>query len=160
MKSLYSWLLTFFAIMFWMFRVGVAVFDSVGVQTGIPIPNGLFEVILLFTTLACIVLIIKRIPFFGLVYFLSYAIYFGMDLFKYIMEFMKTEEIVWGVEEYTAIFVSLIAILLSFGVLADLVFNRHRGNNLGDKKTDWFFKGTQYDRTFDERADRNEYKTK
>ena len=30
--------------------------------------------------------------------------------------------------------------------------------NPKDKKTDWFYKNEQFDRKFDERADRNEYK--
>lgn len=156
MKSLGSWLLTIFVVMFWGFRVVMAVVESVGGTPVFPISNVTFEVVLLFTTLPLIILIVKRVAFGGLLYFGSYAAYFGYDLVKYAIQLFKGEAL--GVEAYSALFIDVIAIAISFLVLADLVFNKYRGNKLGDKKTDWFFKNSDYDRKFDERADRNEYK--
>ena len=156
MKSLASWLFTIFAIMFWLFRVAVIVADSVGGNLGFPIPNAGYELILLFVTLPCFILIVKRVPFGGLIYFITYLLYFGVDIYKAIMQIIGGENI--PISSYLGLMISVMAVALSFAVLADLVFNKNRANNLGDKKTDWFFKNSDYDRKLDERADKNNYK--
>ena len=158
MKSLASWLFTIFAIMFWGYRVILAITESLGIDMGVTIPNTAIEIVLLFTTLACMILIIKRMRLGGLIYFVSYLIYFGQDIYAYGMKLIAGEAL--EQDELGRIFMATLGITISFLVLADLVLNKHRANKLGDKKTDWFFKGEQYDRQFDERADRNEYKTR
>ena len=55
-------------------------------------------------------------------------------------------------------FVSAVGLVLAFCVLADLLIARVRRRDPKDKKTDWFFQNEKYDREFDERADRNQYK--
>ena len=40
-----------------------------------------------------------------------------------------------------------------------MLLDKNRVNNPKDKKTDWFYKGEQYDRQLDERADKNNYRT-
>ena len=54
--------------------------------------------------------------------------------------------------------VSLLGILLSTLVFIDILLDRTRTSSRSNKLTDWFYKNEQYDRKFDERADRNEYK--
>ena len=157
MKSLASWLLTIFMVMFWLFRAVITVVDAVGGEMGFPIPNSSIEVILLFITLPLIVLVVKRIALAGLAYLIAYGFYFGTEIYKIIMPVLEGEQI--GNNQLMNLFISTLAITLAFCVLADLVINKNRGNKLGDKKTDWFFKGEEYDRQFDERADRNNYKT-
>ena len=39
-----------------------------------------------------------------------------------------------------------------------MLVDKGRKANPKDKKTDWFFKNSDYDRKYDDRADRNEYK--
>ena len=40
----------------------------------------------------------------------------------------------------------------------DILFNKSRKGKGGDKNTDWFFTNKDYDREFDERSDRNQYR--
>ena len=56
------------------------------------------------------------------------------------------------------VLVSAIGVLLPLMVLIDTLADKSRKLNPVDKKTDWFYKSEQFDRKFDERADRNEYK--
>ena len=39
-----------------------------------------------------------------------------------------------------------------------VLLDKNRKAHPVDKKTDWFYKNEKFDRQFDERADRNEYK--
>ena len=55
-------------------------------------------------------------------------------------------------------FVSLIAIVIAFCVFFDLLVNKIRKRDPKDKKTDWFFQNDKYDRKYDERADKNQYR--
>lgn len=40
----------------------------------------------------------------------------------------------------------------------DILVNKNRNLGSGTKKADWFYKNEDYDRKFDERADRNQYR--
>ena len=49
-------------------------------------------------------------------------------------------------------------VLIPLFTFLDIALNKHRGNFGADNKTKWFYQDDKYDRKFDERADRNEYK--
>ena len=51
--------------------------------------------------------------------------------------------------------VGIIIALLNF---LDVMFNKNRKGSTKDNKTDWFYATDKYEREFDERADRNQYK--
>lgn len=40
----------------------------------------------------------------------------------------------------------------------DLILDKNRKAHPVDKKTDWFYKNKDFDRQYDERADKNQYK--
>ena len=62
MKKLSTYLIVMFMVMFWVFRIIVAVTDTVGVNIGFSISNYNIEVALLFIT------IVFTIPFFALTF--------------------------------------------------------------------------------------------
>ena len=57
MKNLSTYLVIMFMIMYWIFRVVVAVTNTIGINMGFLIPNYMMEVALLFITLLSIILI-------------------------------------------------------------------------------------------------------
>lgn len=154
MRTFANWMIAMFMILYWGFRVVVAYmaanYSSFFVQ---PI-NLTVEIILLFVTVICIVLVFKRMLIGGVIYFLSYLAYFGIDLFNSIMPVFSGG----GLEaDYMTAFTSFLGIILAFAVLVDLVVDK--GRKPKDKKTDWFYTNKDYDRQYDDRADRNNYKT-
>lgn len=151
MKNFSTYLLVMFMIMFWVFRIIVAFTFSMAWDFVLKPLDMNFEVVLLFVAFVCIVLTIKRSTFGALVYVIGYCLYFGANLYQ-----MFTGGITTSM--YLDALVSIFGVLLPIFVLADLMVDRSAKNNPSDKKTDWFYKGKQYDRVFDERADRNEYK--
>lgn len=157
MKSLASWLLVMFMGLFWIFRIIIAFQDQYGKDLGGFIAfNSTIEVILIFVVMLCMILVVRRILLGGIIYFLGYGYYFGGYILTTGLSGIMTGGASMGVLQNT--FVSLIGLIIAFCVLFDLIIARVRRKDPKDKKTDWFFQNENYDRKYDERADRNEYK--
>lgn len=109
------------------------------------------EIALLFFTLFTLVLVFKRKLLGGVLYFSSYLLYFGTDLYNNIAN---------ETGDYMTMLMCIFGLVLAVAVLGDLLLNKNReANRQGDKKTDWYYRNKDYDRKFDERADKNNYRT-
>ena len=158
MKNLSSWLIAFFIIIFWGFRVIVAITGQMGVEFMVKPYDNTAEIILLFVVLAIVPFIFKRKLLAAIALLGVYGWYFGfLGLLPNIMSIVNGETL--GVDTYMSMFVALIAITLAFVALFDILFDKARMKNPVDKETDWFYKNEQYDRKLDERADKNNYRT-
>jgi hypothetical protein len=158
MKNLSSWLLVMFMGMFWLFRIVVA-FQAQYDQNfgGFIAFNFTFEVVLLFVAILCMILVLRRNIFGGILYLASYGFYFGgYILTNAIPVLMSGETMDMSVMQNTL--VSAVALIIAFCVFFDLLVNKIRKRDPKDKKTDWFFNNEQYDRKYDERADKNQYR--
>lgn len=158
MKDLSTWLLVMFMAMFWIFRVIVAFTTQYEMDfCGFEVFNFNIEVGLLFITILCFILVLRRNIIGGILYLVSYGYYFGSYILQTaIPEFSSTRTM--GMITAQNTMVSLLGILLALLVFGDLLLTRIRRRSPTDKKTDWFFQNEQFDRKYDERADRNEYK--
>lgn len=155
MTSLFSYLITMFAAMFWLFRLVVAATYTMSIDFGIvPLDNNM-EIVLLFVALFCMIFIIKRNIIGALVYFVAYGLYFGTDLYNQVMLISNGEA---GMMDYTALFISFIGVAIPFLTVMDIFLNKDRKGSVRDKKTDWFYTNKEYERKLDERADKNQYK--
>lgn len=155
MTSMFSYLITMFGGIFWLFRLFVTLADTMGWNFPIQPLNFTAELILLFATLICMIFIIKRNIIGALVYFACYGIYFGTDLYEGIKGIVQGQAIA---SDYLSLFVSFLGVLIPFLTVMDIFLNKERTNSGKDKKTDWFYRNKDYDRQYDERADRNQYK--
>lgn len=156
MKNFSTWMLVMFMVMFWVFRVIVAVMPEFGTTLGGIAPlNQNLEIILSFVVLACIVLIVRRKLIGALIYLLAYGMYFGVDVINNIQTVLNGA----SMETALNVFISIIGIILPIAVLADLLLDKGRKANPKDKKTDWFYNNEQFDRKLDERSDKNNYRT-
>lgn len=157
MKNLSSWLITFFIIMFWLFRVIVAIMGTMGTDFIImPIDNNI-EVVLLFVVLLLVPFIFKRKIIAAIIYLLAYGWYFGRGLLTNLLSMINGETI--SAITYMDMFVALIAIALPIAAIFDILLDKSRMKNPVNKETDWFYKNEQYDRKLDDRADKNHYRT-
>ena len=158
MKSLSSWLLVAFMVMFWLFRIfAVIMTEFTGSFAGMEPLNVQLEIALIFITLLCVLLVVKRKLFGGLIYLVSYALYFGVFIFNNIAILLQGQML--QLNNFMALFISIIGMIIPLAVTIDLLVDRNRMKHPVDEKTDWFFKNEQYDRKYDERADRNNYRT-
>ena len=151
---MFSLLIALFAVIFWILRVAVAFTASMGIEFMLEPLNLQVEIALTFVTFICIIFIFKRSLIGALVYLLSNLGYYGVYLYNIIV---KTEEIV--VVDYFNILVSILGILISLIVFIDVGMSQSSKKTTSKtKKTDWFFQNEQFDRKYDDRADRNQYK--
>lgn len=156
MKKFSTWMLVMVMVMFWVFRVIVAVMPEFGTTLGGIAPlNQNLEIILSFVVLVCIVLIVRRKLIGTLIYLLAYGMYFGVDVINNIQTVLNGA----SMETALNVFISIIGIILPIAVLADLLLDKGRKANPKDKKTDWFYNNEQFDRKLDERSDKNNYRT-
>ena len=158
MKNLSTWLLTIFMGIFLIFRIILTITNQQGdPMAGIVIENIGLEIALIFLTLICIVLVVKRKLIGSIIYAVSYGWYYGIGFLTTIYEVLIEGQTFSRVNSLQTL-ISAIGVILPIIVLMDTLADKSRKVNPVDKKTDWFFKNEQYDRKFDERADRNEYK--
>lgn len=155
MRSMPSYLLLIFMVMFWIFRIVVAFTTSLGMSIGFSPLNMNIEIILLFVTMLSIGLVGKRKLIGALTYLISYGAYFGMDLYNTIMGIIQGST---TLTDYTNATVSFIGVILPIAVFFNMLIDKNRTNHPVDKKTDWFYKNEEYDRNIDQRADQNEYR--
>lgn len=158
MKSLSSWLLVMFMAMFWIFRIVVA-FQAQYEQDfgGFIAFNMTIEVILLFVTILCMALVLRRNIIGGIIYLGSYGYYFGgYILTNAIPTLINGETLSMGVLQNSM--VAAVGLLIALFVFFDLLIARVRRRDPKDKKTDWYFQNEKYDRKYDERADKNQYR--
>lgn len=152
--SMFSLLTGLFAIIFWIIRVAVAFTASMEIEFFITPLNLPIEIILTFITLVSIILIFKKSMIGALIYLLSHWAYFGVYIFNI---FQKAERIV--ITDYINVFISIIGIILPFIIFMDIGFSQSSKKTTNkSKKTDWFYQNEQFDRKYDERADKNQYK--
>lgn len=164
MKNFSTWLLACFMVMFWAFRVVVTLMAQLNQDFGGIVPiNETLEIILLFVTLVCIILVVKRKLVGALIYLLIYGLYFGTDVFNGISMMISNSSSesasILPATSFINLFVSFIGVILPIAVLLDMLVDKGRKNHPKDKKTDWFYTNEQFDRKLDDRADKNNYRT-
>lgn len=150
MDSVGDFLCGIFMTMFWIFRIIVTALSYLQIEFMFTSTNVNLEIGLLFLTFVCIICVFKRITLGGLVYCIAYCAYFGPSLY---------ENITAGItpENRILVLIDFFAIILACVVLLNIIMSKTRKvSNKHD--TEWFYKGEQYDRQLDERADKNNYR--
>ena len=155
MTSLFSYLLTFLAVIFWAFRAVVTVMFQLDNPLFAQPSNVNFEIIVLFLTLPCIVGVCKRNIVFAAGYLALYATYFGNTLYLVVQ---NATDVGITLINSADMLCTVIGIIIPLLIFFDILLNKNRTLGTGAKKEDWFYGNEQYDRKFDERADRNQYK--
>lgn len=150
---MFGYLITAFAGVFWFFRLIVALMDTMELTFPIVPMNITFEIILLFITFICIVLIAKRKMTGALIYLIAQCAYFGVDAYKSIQSIVNGQT-----ADYTTLFISIVAVLIPVLAIMNITLNTGNKKSTKNKKTEWFYGTTEYDRNIDERADKNQYK--
>ena len=161
MSNFSTWLLAMFMVMFWLFRAIVALCTQYSIDLlGIVSYNFNVEVLIAFITIPCIILVVKRKLVGSLLYLLIYGIYYGEHVFNNIVPLIEGNSTL-TIDLSMNLISDVIAILLAFFVLIDMLVDKGRKANPIDRKTDWYFKNEKYDEELkarDQREDKNEYK--
>ena len=155
MTTLFSYLLTFLGVIFWAFRAITTLLYQMDVEFfAVPL-NETLEIIILFATIPCMMLVFKRNLIGAAAYFGMYGAYFGTALYE---AFVNVQEVGYTVMNISDILLLIAGVIIPLLTFLDILLNKHRGNFGADKNTKWFYSNEKYDREFDERADRNQYR--
>lgn len=150
MVGMLSYLISFLGILFWGFRLVVVFCATMEIDFGFQPINLNLEIGLLFLTIPCFALVLKRHLGGAFAYFILFAAYFGNDLYSCMANNTG------GMEN---ILIDAIGVILPLITVIDIGINKNRMGSGGDKKTAWFYGNKDYDRELDERADTNNYRT-
>lgn len=150
MVGMISYLISFLGIIFWIFRVVVVFCATMEINFFVAPINLNLEIGVLFVSIPCFALILKRNLGGAFVYFIVFAFYFGNDLYKCLTASTGTPQ---------QVMIDFIGVILPLISLLDIALNKNRYGSGEDKKTVWFYGNKEFDREFDERADRNNYRT-
>lgn len=150
MVGMLSYLISFLGILFWGFRVVVVFCATMEINFFVAPINLNLEIAVLFVSIPCFALILKRNLGGAFVYFIVFAFYFGNDLYKCLTQN------VGGVQN---VMIDALGVILPLISLIDIAVNKDRMGSGEDKKTAWFYGTKEYDRELDERADKNNYRT-
>lgn len=150
-----GYFITILAGIFWLFRVIVSLLYTA--ESGfyiIPI-NMTFEIVVLFITFVCIILIAKRKMLGAVIYLIAQCSYFGVDAYKSIETIINGQA---QTANYLTLVISIIAVIIPVLAIMDIGLSSGKRGSRKNRKTDWFYGTTDYDRKFDDRADKNQYK--
>ena len=161
MANFSTWLLTIFMVMFWLFRAIVALCTQYSIDLlGLVSYNFTYEVVIVFVTLLCIVLVIKRKMIGSLLYLVINGAYFGEHLISNLIPLLE-KQISLTSDLSVNLISDTIAVLLAIFAVMDMLADKGRKINPSDGKTDWYFKNEKYDKELEERdkrEDKNQYK--
>ena len=129
MISVTSWLLAFFTAIFWFFRIVLTVATQYGNDFGgFIVFNTTMEIAVIFITLACFLLVLRRNIWGGIVYLVSYCIYFGSYIFSsFIPAFISGESLDMVVIQNTI--VALLGIILALCTVIDIAVQKTKAKH-------------------------------
>lgn len=154
-KTMSHYLIIMFMVMLLLFRFIVLFTTVLGIDFPIVSSNEKIEIVMLLVTLVCIILFTKTKLSGGIIYLATSLIYYGPEFIK-LMTASKTGTSMNMAIQLVALMIELVIPIFAIFIL---LYDKKQEINPVDKKTDFFYKGDQYDRKYDERADKNNYRT-
>lgn len=155
-RTMSHYLIIMFMVMLLIFRFVVLFTTVIGIDFPITVANENFEIVMLLISLVCIILFTKTKLSGAIIYLVASFAYYGPEFIKLLPVAMDGAI---TMEMATQIIVLLVELVIPIFALFILIYDKKQEINPVDKKTDFFYKGDQYDRKYDDRADKNNYRT-
>lgn len=156
MRTISNYLIIMFSVLVFIFRLIVVFTTIMGIEFMVQSINVNFEIAYLFIMLVSIILLSKNKLSGAILYLISSFAYFGPTLLK---QFKYAFSSNISAETAIEIIVSLICVLIPIFAFFITISAKKQEKIPVDKKTDFFYKNEAYDRKYDERADKNNYRT-
>ena len=148
---MFGYLITTIAGIFWIFRLIITILYTAGNEFMIVPINMTFEIINLFVSFICIILVAKRNMLGAIMYLIMHCAYFGYYIYR--------EATLENINNLN-LFIALIGVIIPFLAFANIGLSSGKKGTIKNRKTDWFYATEEYERKLDERADKNQYKIK
>lgn len=155
MRTMGNYLIIMFSIMLFIFRLIVVITATFAIEFMVKPISIPYEMALLFVNIICIILMSKNKLSGAIIFVVASIAYYGPELLK-IAGTMQTNQV--SMEIATQAITSLIGIIIPIFAFFIIAFAKEQEKRPVDKKTDFFYKNDAYDREYDERADKNNYR--
>ena len=155
MRTMGNYLIIMLSVLLFIFRIVVLITTTMGVDFVVQATNVHFEIAFLFAMLVSIILMSRNKLSGAILFLVSSLAYLGPTLFSQMTGLSNGA----SVNTVSQAFITLISIVIPFFAFFIIAFAKQQEKRPVDKKTDFFYKTDAYDRKYDERADKNNYRT-
>lgn len=156
MRTMSNYLIIMFSIMLFIFRLIVVFTSTIGIEFMVEPINVEYEIVLLFIMIVCIILMSKNKLSGAVILVVASIAYYGPNLLEQITYIFSNSV---SIDIATQAIVSVVCLIIPIFAFFIIAFAKEQEKRPVDKKTDFFYKNEAYDRKYDERADKNNYRT-
>lgn len=156
MKTMSNYLIIMLSVMLFIFRLIVVFTTTMGIEFAVTSLNVNLEIGLLFVMLICIILISRNKLSGAVILTVSSTAYYGADILQ---KFTYISQNNISIDMAMELIISVICVIIPVFAFFIIAFAKEQEKRPVDKKTDFFYKNEAYDRKYDERADKNNYRT-
>lgn len=154
MRTMANYLIIMLTVVLFIFRLIVVITATMGIEFMIQPINVNYELALLFIMIICIILMSKNKLSGAVILSIASIAYYGPTLLGQITGLSTGVNINSALEAV----VSLACVIIPIFAFFIIAFAKEQEKRPVDKKTDFFYKGDTYDRKYDDRADKNNYR--
>lgn len=156
MKTMANYLIIMLSVMLFIFRLIVVFTTTMGIEFVVTSLNVNLEIGLLFVMLICIILISRNKLSGAVILTVASIAYYGADILQ---KFTYISQNSVSIDMAMELIISVICVIIPIFAFFIIAFAKEQEKRPVDKKTDFFYKTDRYDRKYDERADKNNYRT-
>lgn len=156
MRTMSNYLIIMFSIMLFIFRLIVVFTSTMGIEFMVEPINVEYEIALLFIMIISIILMSKNKLSGAIILVIASIAYYGPSLLEQIT-YLSSNSV--SVDTAAQVIISVICLVIPIFAFFIIAFAKEQEKRPVDKKTDFFYKNEAYDRKYDERADKNNYRT-
>jgi len=156
MRTMSNYLIIMLTVMLFIFRLIVVFTTTMGMEFIVQAINADYEIALLFVMIISIILMSKNKLSGAIILVLASLAYYGPSLFEQITYLFASSA---SADMIMQTVISLTCVMIPIFAFFIIAFAKEQEKRPVDKKTDFFYKTDRYDRQYDERADKNNYRT-
>lgn len=156
MRTMANYLIIMLSILLFIFRLVVVFTFTMGIEFAVTPLNVNLEMGLLLIMIISIILMSKNKLLGPIILVVSSIAYYGPDLF---IKLTSLSTNVMSINTAIQLTASVIGITIPIFAFFIIAFAKEQEKRPVDKKTDFFYKNEAYDRKYDDRADKNNYRT-
>lgn len=155
MRTMSNYLIIMLTVLLFIFRLVVVFTSALGIEFMVQPININYEIALLFVMILSIILMSKNKLLGPIILVLASLAYYGPTLLEQIT-IMSSNTV--SMELAVQVIISVVCIVIPIFAFFIIAFAKEQEKRPVDKKTDFFYKTDRYDREYDERADKNNYR--
>lgn len=156
MRTMSHYLIVMLSVLLFIFRLIVVFTTTMGIEFMVTSLNVNLELALLFVMIISIILMTKSKLSGAVILTVSSLAYFGADILQKLNYISQNSA---NIEVVMQLVTSLVCVIIPIFAFFIIAFAKEQEKRPVDKKTDFFYKNEAYDRKYDERADKNNYRT-